>query len=100
MATHTGSKGKAKNSKSLVEKSKKPRSLAIAERGVKTSHDFTELMSALISDLIEGNVAPNVANATCVAGGKLLRIVELQYRYGTANKPKTFILSSQNGSHE
>jgi hypothetical protein len=46
-------------------------------------------MSALMSDLIEGNIAPNVGNATCNAGGKLLRIVELQYKYGTASPDGT-----------
>lgn len=53
-------------------------------------------MSSLMSDLIEGTVAPNVGNATCNAGGKLLRIVELQYKYGTTNsdgKSKTLTLS-------
>ena len=73
-----------------------PRSLALAVKGVKTSHDFANLMSALMSDIIEGTVAPNVGNATCNAGGKLLRIVELQYKYGTTNKDgetKTLMLA-------
>lgn len=41
-------------------------------------------MSALMSDLVEGRIAPNIGNATCNAGGKLLRIVELQIKYGTS----------------
>ena len=45
--------------------------------------DFAELMSSVMSDLIDGRLEPGVANATCNAGGKLLRVVELQYRYGT-----------------
>jgi len=56
-------------------------------------------MSALMSDLIEGSVAPQVGNATCNAGGKLLRIVELQYKYGTTNKDgksKTLTLTVSN----
>lgn len=40
-------------------------------------------MSALMSDLIEGSITPNVANATVNAGGKLLKVVEMQYRYGS-----------------
>lgn len=40
------------------------------------------MMSALMSDLIEGNVTPQVGNATVNAGGKLLKIVELQLKYG------------------
>jgi len=62
---------------------KKPRSLVIAERGVKTGTDFASLMSALMSDIIEGRVTPNIGNATCNAGGKLLKVVEMQYKYGT-----------------
>lgn len=40
-------------------------------------------MSALMSDLIDGRVTPSIGNATCNAGGKLLKIVEMQYKYGT-----------------
>jgi len=60
-----------------------PRSLKIAASGVKTGHDFANLMSALMSDLIEGRVTPSIGNATCNAGGKLLKVVEMQYKYGT-----------------
>lgn len=41
------------------------------------------MMSALMSDVIEGRVTPNVSNAAVNAGSKLLKIVELQLRYGT-----------------
>jgi hypothetical protein len=88
-----------KRDTSLAKKNgEPPRSLIVAEKGVKTSHDFADLMSALMSDLIEGRVAPNVGNATCNAGGKLLKVVEMQYKYGTAGKdgsPKTLVLSLQ-----
>lgn len=59
---------------------------AIATAGVRTGEDFANLMSALMSDIIEGAITPNVANATVNAGGKLLKVVEMQYRYGS---PKT-----------
>ena len=62
---------------------KEPRSLAIAGKGIRTGSDFAALMSALMSDLIEGRVTPSIGNATCNAGGKLLKVVEMQYRYGT-----------------
>jgi hypothetical protein len=62
---------------------KKPRSLAIASRGVQTGGQFAGLMSAMISDLIEGNITPQVGNAVSNAGGKLLKVVEMQYKYGT-----------------
>jgi hypothetical protein len=64
----------------------KPKSLAIAERGIKTGNDFANLMSSLMSDIIEGRVTPSMGNATCNAGGKLLKVVEMQYKYGTTGK--------------
>ncbi len=73
----------AENGAAALEGTKVPRSLAIATRGVKTGADFATLMSALMSDLIEGRVTPNIGNATCNAGGKLLKVVEMQYKYGT-----------------
>lgn len=74
-------KGKANGSKAVP--AKQPRSLIAAESGVKTGHDFANLMSALMSDLIDGRVTPAIGNATCNAGGKLLKVVEMQYKYGT-----------------
>lgn len=69
-----------------IETAQEPRSLAIASKGVKTGDDFAGLMSALMSDLIEGRVTPQMGNATCNAGGKLLKVVEMQYKYATNSK--------------
>jgi len=60
-----------------------PRCLEIASKGVKTGGDFAAMMSALMSDLIDGRITPMVGNATCNAAGKLLKVVELQHKYGT-----------------
>ena len=60
-----------------------PKSLTAASKGIRTSKDFANVMSALMSDLLAGRVTPNVGNATCNAGGKLLKVVEMQYKYGT-----------------
>jgi hypothetical protein len=46
-------------------------------------------MSALMSDLIDGSITPSVGNAAVNAGGKLLKITEMQLRYGTTTKAKT-----------
>ena len=102
MGRNKNGKDTVKAGTALASHKRKPRSLSIAEHGVHTSHDFADFMSALMSDLIEGNVAPNVGNAACNAGGKLLRVVELQYRYGTAidGAPKTLILSIGAGTNE
>lgn len=67
---------------------RQPKSLEIAARGVKTGSDFAELMSGLMTDLIEGRITPAIGNATCNAGGKLLKVVEMQYRYGSASNTK------------
>jgi hypothetical protein len=64
-----------------------PRSLAIAEAGIGTGNDFARCMSALMSDIIASRVTPQVGNAVCNAGGKLLKVVELQLRYGSAKEP-------------
>ena len=75
------SKTISKNKKGLA--TKRPRCLPVAAKGIQTSQDFAQLMSCLMADVVEGNVSPGVANATCNAGGKLLKIVEMQIKYGT-----------------
>ena len=75
----------AQNSQKVVQT--EPASLAISERGIRTGGDFAQLMSALMSDIIGGRVTPQVGNAACNAGGKLLKIVEMQYQYGKQTGP-------------
>lgn len=58
------------------------RSITIAEGGVYEGHRFAEYMSALMTDVVRGAVTPDVCNASCNAGGKLLKMVELQLKYG------------------
>lgn len=59
-----------------------PRCLAIAGSGIRTANQFAEFMSGLISDLIESKISPQVGNAAVNAGGKLLKAVEMQMKYG------------------
>jgi len=40
-------------------------------------------MSALMTDVIRGSISPEVTNAACNAGGKLLKMVELEHRYAS-----------------
>jgi hypothetical protein len=78
------SKNKAvtkRNAKS-PERSATPRSLAIFAEGIKTDGDFASAMSVLMGDLIEGTVTPAVGNAVCKAGGNMLKVIELKYKYG------------------
>lgn len=50
-------------------------------------------MSALMEDVITGSVSPEVTNAACNAGGKLLKMVELEYKYATEPHAKNRTLS-------
>jgi hypothetical protein len=68
----------------------------MAAKGVETAQDFANMMSALMSDVIEGKIAPPVASATCRAASNLLRVVELQYKYGKApdgGQPQNLMLA-------
>jgi hypothetical protein len=40
------------------------------------------MMSALMSDVVLGDMTPVAANAVINAGGKLLKATELQLKYG------------------
>lgn len=73
----------------------RPRSHAISEKGIKSGQDFAELMSALMSDVLDGRISTDVANAACNAGGKMLKVVEMQYRYGkqaAEDRPKFMLI--------
>lgn len=72
-----------------------PRCLAIAKKGITTGNHFAGMMSALMADLIEGKITPGVGNAPCNAGGKLLKVVEMQAKYGQAGRGtnKTLLLT-------
>lgn len=92
---------KKQENKEVTELSKQaPRCLDVSKRGIKTGSDFADMMSALMSDLVDGRVTPNVGNATCNAGGKLLKVVEMQYKYGTKGPgtgKRTLLLAMESG---
>lgn len=50
-------------------------------------------MSALMSDVISGAVTPQITNAACNAGGKMLKMVDLEYKYGTKPQKRQPVLS-------
>lgn len=46
-----------------------------------------------MSDLVGGRITPQVGNAVCNAGGKLLKVKEMEMKYGTAGPgPSTKVL--------
>lgn len=70
----------------------RPRSLQTSERGIRTGADFATFMSSLISDIIARRVTPEVGNAACNAGGKLLKVVEMQYKFGNPSERNGAVL--------
>lgn len=70
------------NGKEVVAAKVPARSAIEAEKGIHTGVQFANVMSALMSDVLSGRVMPDVANAACNAGGKLLKVVEMQLKYG------------------
>jgi hypothetical protein len=75
-------KGTQKTANPVQQGTGKPQCLEIAKAGISTGSQFATFMSRLMSDLIEGSITPQVGNAAVNAGGKLLKVVEMQYRYG------------------
>ena len=71
-----------------VVKRGRPCSLVVAARGIRTGNDFADLMSALMQDVVGDRISAATCNAACNAAGKLLRVVELQLRYGTSSGEK------------
>ena len=63
----------------LIEQS---RAYKIAKVGINSSQEFTALFSGLMADLAEEKITASIANAMCNAGGKVLKMVELEIRYG------------------
>ena len=59
-----------------------PTCAAIADGGINTAADFLKMMTALMADTVTGRVQPQRANATCNVAGKIIRMVEMQQKYG------------------
>jgi len=89
MSRAEGSKGNAGGDKKLSQVAKRSRSAGVARAGIKTSEDMKNLMSNLIPDILDGDVSIAAANATCNAAGKMIKMVELELRYGKEAHPQT-----------
>jgi hypothetical protein len=74
--------GSAKN----VQPAAKGASAEVARRGIRSSEDYRDLMCALMGDVIQGSVTPEVVNAACNAGRGLVRMVELEYKMATSQR--------------
>ena len=71
--------------KAVRAKKASPRCAKLAAAGIRTANDFALMMSAVMSDVIEERIGPTTANAVCKAGSGLLKVVEMQHRYGKQN---------------
>lgn len=91
--SETGKENTSTDPGNLELVKEQPRSLALADRGVRTGADFANMMSALMSDIISERISPVVANAACNAGGKLLKVVEMQYKYGGKDNDRVLTLA-------
>lgn len=61
-----------------------PKCVSIAEAGITNSQQAIRYLSALIADGSAGRVTPGSMHANCNAVGKMLRVVEMEARFGTA----------------
>lgn len=68
-------------------------SVLLARSGVSSSEDFRNLMCALMTDVIQGDVSPDVVNAACNAGRGLLKMVEMEYKASQGAANRSFPLS-------
>ena len=79
--------------KKELQQRKEPRLANILSSEIRTAPQFARAMSALMSDLVDETISPKIANAVCNAGGKLLKVVEMNYRYGKpGTKEKSLLL--------
>ena len=62
----------------VAEAASQPRSIVIAQRGVHCGEDFSDLMSALLTDVLLGEVSTAKAHAACRAGANLLKYIEVK----------------------
>lgn len=58
------------------------KSIPIAEKGITTSRDCAQVLAAITRDVLVGAVTPQVGNTSCNAIGKLMKLKELEIKYG------------------
>lgn len=54
----------------------------VARKGITSSSDAKQLVMALIRDILDDKVPTTQANSAINAVGRLVRLVELEFRYG------------------
>lgn len=57
--------------------------LAGSDRPLESASEYARLLELTLRDLLTGQMTPQAANAAGNLTGKVIRLAELQYRYGT-----------------
>lgn len=86
MAKSTKVVRRSENAREKQAARQSPRCQEVSDRGIVTGADFAAFMSALMSDVIDGTIAPGTANAAVNAGGKMLKCCELQMKFGAQTR--------------
>lgn len=91
---------KQDNDKKVAVPRGKPRCVAVFDRSSKgemTSIDFAQGFVVMMSDLASGRLNPNVGNAICNAGGKVLKVKEMEIKFGVPLKGGRKLLALAQG---
>jgi hypothetical protein len=62
-----------------------PCSALVTKRGIKNSADFMDFFSALLGDVINGDVDNASASVACMIGDRMLALAKLQLHAGTSS---------------
>lgn len=84
----------AKAARAVEGQVAKPRVSQLASRSIETASDVVEHMSAVISDIENNLLLPQQANAVCNAMSKLLKVVDMQYRYGLHGRSRLLLVEA------
>lgn len=57
----------------------------IEEQGIRTSRDASNVLVAIAKDVGRQSMTPQVGNTMCNALGKMIRVKELEIKYGIKN---------------
>lgn len=59
-----------------------PNIAAAINRGARTANDFAGFMETVMLNVASGDMSPAVGEAIANVGGRMLKAVELNFRYG------------------
>lgn len=75
-------KSVTKNGKTDTQKAAARSAPLIASGDITNAQQFARVMSAILSDALTGAIKPAEGNLACNAAGKLLKVTEMQLKYG------------------